>query len=139
MASSTRPKRLLDAFRFPGFRPLPKVVGVFGDPPRPSRSARAPLKKTACGYCRRVHSGWYDRTTRRVRDLPCGPYRIYLEFQVRRVACRRCGRVKRERLEFLADNPLYTKRFAYYVGRLGGHFFTRRAPFRARRALRMNA
>jgi len=25
--------------------------------------------------------------------------------------------VKRERLEFLADNPLYTKRFAYYVGR----------------------
>jgi transposase len=25
--------------------------------------------------------------------------------------------VKRERLEFLADNPFYTKRFAYYVGR----------------------
>jgi len=52
-----------------------------------------------------------------VRDLPCGPYRIYLEFEVRRVACRSCGKVKRERLEFLAENPLYTKRFAYYVGR----------------------
>jgi transposase len=39
---------------------------------------------------------------------------------VRRVACRRCGKVKRERLEFLADNPLYTKRFAYYVGRRCG-------------------
>jgi transposase len=64
-----------------------------------------------------VHSGWYDRTPRRARDLPCGPYRIYLEFEVRRVACRSCGKVKRERLEFLADNPLYTKRFAYYVGR----------------------
>jgi len=25
--------------------------------------------------------------------------------------------VKRERLEFLADNPFYTKRFAHYVGR----------------------
>jgi hypothetical protein len=25
--------------------------------------------------------------------------------------------VKRERLDFLADNPRYTKRFAYYVGR----------------------
>jgi transposase len=25
--------------------------------------------------------------------------------------------VKRERLAFLADNPLYTKRFAYFVGR----------------------
>jgi hypothetical protein len=36
---------------------------------------------------------------------------------VRRIDCRRCGKVKRERLDFLADNPLYTKRFAYYVGR----------------------
>jgi len=74
-------------------------------------------QKNACGFCGRVHSAWYDRTTRRVRDLPCGPYRIYLAFEVRRVACRSCGKVKRERLEFLADNPLYTKRFAYYVGR----------------------
>jgi transposase len=37
--------------------------------------------------------------------------------QVRRVECRRCGKVKQERLKFLADNPFYTKRFAYYVGR----------------------
>jgi transposase len=36
---------------------------------------------------------------------------------VRRVECRNCGSVKRERLDFLADNPRYTKRFAYYVGR----------------------
>jgi transposase len=36
---------------------------------------------------------------------------------VRRIGCRRCGKVKRERLEFLADNPLYTKRFAFDVGR----------------------
>jgi transposase len=43
--------------------------------------------------------------------------RVYLEFEVRRVQCRRCGKVKRERLEFLADNPFYTKRFAHYVGR----------------------
>ncbi len=42
---------------------------------------------------------------------------MFLEFEVRRVECRRCGNVKRERLEFLADNPLYTKRFAYFVGR----------------------
>jgi transposase len=31
--------------------------------------------------------------------------------------CSHCGKVKRERLDFLADNPLYTQRFAYYVGR----------------------
>ena len=43
--------------------------------------------------------------------------RIYLEIEIRRVHCRRCGHVKRERLEWLADNPFYTKRFAHYVGR----------------------
>jgi len=43
--------------------------------------------------------------------------RLYLELEVRRVACRSCGAVKRERLDFLADNPRYTKRFALYVGR----------------------
>ena len=36
---------------------------------------------------------------------------------MRRVACRRCGAVKRERLEDLIDNALHTRRFAYYVGR----------------------
>jgi transposase len=63
-----------------------------------------------------VQRGWYDRRVRRVRDLSSGAMRIYLEIEIRRVQCRRCGRVKRERLEFLADNPFYTKRFSYYVG-----------------------
>jgi transposase len=75
------------------------------------------LKKTACGACGRVQAGWYDRKLRRARDFGCGGLRIFLEFEVRRIACRRCGQVKRERLEFLADNPLYTRRFAFDVGR----------------------
>ena len=54
---------------------------------------------------------------RKTRDLSYGDRRVYLEFEVRRVQCKRCGRVKREQLDFLADNPFYTKRFAYYVGR----------------------
>src|ERR1700736_1690866 len=61
--------------------------------------------------------GWYDRKVRWVRDLSCGDTRIFLELEVRRLDCRYCGKVKREQLDFLADNPLYTKRFAYYVGR----------------------
>ena len=64
-----------------------------------------------------MQSGWYDRRLRRVRDLSCGAWRIYLELAVRRVWCRSCGHVKRERLEFLTDNALHTKRFAYQVGR----------------------
>jgi transposase len=64
-----------------------------------------------------VQKGWYDRRLRQVRDLPSGGFRIVLELEVRRLACRRCGKVKRERLDFLADNAHFTKRFAFYVGR----------------------
>ena len=52
-----------------------------------------------------------------MRDLACGDTRVYLEVEVRRVDCPACGGVKRERLEWLADNPFYTKRFAFLVGR----------------------
>ena len=64
-----------------------------------------------------MHRSFYDRTRRQVRDLSSGPFRIQLDIEVRRVQCRQCGAVKRERLAFLADNPFYTQRFAYYVGR----------------------
>lgn len=37
--------------------------------------------------------------------------------EIRRVDCRRCGAVKRERLEDLLENALYTKRYARHVGR----------------------
>src|SRR5262249_22371408 len=79
--------------------------------------AQPALKKTLCGVCGTEHKRWYDRTVRRVRDLSCGDTRIFLEIEVRRVLCRPCGKVKREQLEFLADNTHFTKRFAYFVGR----------------------
>jgi len=43
--------------------------------------------------------------------------RIYLDVEIRRVFCCRCGKVKQEKLGWLADYPFYTKRFAFYVGR----------------------
>ena len=90
--------------------------GVFGDP----KVRIVTLKRRSKKHLRLLWSdsqGWYDRSTRRVRDLSCGDRRVYLEFEVRRVQCKSCGAVKRERLDFLADNPFYTKRFAHYVGR----------------------
>lgn len=38
-----------------------------------------------------------------MRDLPCGDLRIYLDVEVRRVDCRRCGGVKRERFAALIE------------------------------------
>ena len=67
--------------------------------------------------CGQASSSFYDQRPRRVRDLSCGDQCVYLDFVVRRVQCSRCDAVKRERLDWLADNPLYTKRFAFGVGR----------------------
>jgi transposase len=74
-------------------------------------------KKTFCGICGQGSTSYYDKRRRRVRDLSCGDTRVYLELEVKRVDCLTCGGVKLERLEWLADNPFYTKRFAFLVGR----------------------
>jgi transposase len=63
-----------------------------------------------------VQFGWYDRAVRRARDLSCGKHRIYVELEVRRLYCRTCQAVKRERLEDFLQNALHSKRFARYVG-----------------------
>ncbi len=101
------------------FRGSARVRPSSGSSAIPSRpSSRSPGgQKGSCGTCGRVQRGWYDRKHRRIRDLACGDLRIYLDVEVRRVACRRCGTVKQERLAFLADNPFHTKPFAFYVGR----------------------
>ena len=54
---------------------------------------------------------------RKARDLPCGEKRVYLEFEVRRVLCKKCGLVKMEKLPWLTANGKYTKRFAFFIGR----------------------
>ena len=53
---------------------------------------------------------------RLVRDLPSAGFPVVPELEVRRAACRSWGAVKRERLDCPADNPHFTKRFAFYVG-----------------------
>jgi len=84
--------------------------------PRCAWSPSCGREKTICGGCGTVHYRWYDRRRRRARDLPCAGHRIYLDLEVRRVDCRRCG-VKTERLECLLENALHTRRFARHVGR----------------------
>ena len=40
-----------------------------------------------------------------------------MEMEIRRIDCKRCGKVKREKRDWLADNAFYSKRFAFFVGR----------------------
>ena len=109
---------LSDAYRFEGFRPQEgKVRGIFGKPQAQIMPLARRSMKTCCAGCGAIEKGWYDCMVKQIRDLPCGSEHLYLEIEFRRVLCRKCGKVRNERLEWLADNQLYTKRFAAYVGR----------------------
>jgi hypothetical protein len=87
-------RRLADAYTFHGFRPLARIVGMFGDPRARVVTLVRRGEKTICGSCGTVHRGWYDRRRRRARDLSCGGHRIHLDLEVRRVDSRRCGGVR---------------------------------------------
>jgi hypothetical protein len=82
-------------------------------PAAESRPTAARMPRQACAQGDRARSGAVPARGKRLY----GASLTVLELEVRRLDCRHCGKVKRERLDFLADNPLYTKRFAYYVGR----------------------
>src|ERR1700751_6170192 len=104
-------RRLWDTYSFPGFRPEPTVRGIFGDPKARLITLKRRSKKRRAGAA--VACKWVGTTAKSVGSAiwRAGDTRIFLEWEGRRVECRRCGKVKRERLDFLAGNPLYTRRF----------------------------
>jgi transposase len=53
-----------------------------------------------------------------VRDIGIAGWRIYIEFERWRVFCPSCRAVRVEKLDWLADNPRYTQRYAMHVGSL---------------------
>ena len=64
------------------------------------------VKKSLCAQCGQWHRGWYDRKVKVVRDLSCGDRRVYLEFDVRRIFCRKTGLVRQERIPWMANMNL---------------------------------
>jgi hypothetical protein len=97
----------------------------FGRTPRCRESSVTALReswffidaqRTACP-CGRQYRSSYDRKRKRVRDLSCGGFRVFLDIEIWRVECVSCGTVRQESLSLLADNRSYTKRFVFYVGR----------------------
>jgi transposase len=110
---------LTDLYRFPGFRALRRIRIVDSTP---TSDVLVTLvgrrKKTVCSVCGFSWSGFGDKRVRRVRDLSSGLSPVYLLFDLRRVDCQRCKRVKTEKLDWLADNTSFTRRFAALVGRM---------------------
>ena len=109
-------RRLHDAYRFPGFRPVSIVRGIFGDPKaRILRLERRGKKLSA------APAGRFTEPSTTTRSVSFGISPAATRGCTWRSrsggSCAGCGTVKRESLDFLSDNPFYTKRFSYYVGR----------------------
>jgi transposase len=74
---------------------------------------------------RRLHCpcGWstravYDRSSRRWRHLDLGAARLYLEAEIRRLACRRCGQVRTETVPWARPGARFTRDFEDVVAYL---------------------
>jgi transposase len=77
---------------------------------RRSRRLRCP-----CGWSTRAV---YDHTTRRWRHLDLGAARLYLQAEIRRLACRRCGRVRTETVAWARPAARFTRDFEAVVAYL---------------------
>ncbi len=104
-------------FALPGFVVGAGLKGLFGD-----RYARViqlkRRKKQLCALTVGNGAGGAMTQVCRVRDLSLAGWRIYLEYERRRVNCSGCGGVHVEHLDWLANNSRYTQRFAAHVGKL---------------------
>jgi transposase len=68
-----------------------------------------------CGWSTRAA---YDRSTRRWRHLDLGAARLFLEAEIRRLACRRCGRVRTETVPWARPGARFTCDFEDVVAYL---------------------
>jgi transposase len=67
---------------------------------------RARRLRCPCGWSTRAV---YDRSTRRWRHLDLGAARLFLEAEIRRLACRRCGRVRTETVPWARPGARFTR------------------------------
>jgi transposase len=81
------------------FTPEGMVVGL-------RRRRRRPV--CPCGWKGRAV---YDRSTRRWRHLDLGAVKLYLEAEIRRIHCRRCGRVRTEEVPWARPRARHSRDF----------------------------
>jgi transposase len=76
---------------------------------------RARRLRCPCGWSTRAV---YDRSTRRWRHLDLGAARLYLQAEIRRLACRRCGLVRTETVAWARPAARFTRDFEDVVAYL---------------------
>lgn len=86
------------------------VVGVAFSPEGIVVSVRRRCRRLVCP-CGFTTMASYDRSRRRWRHLDLGATRLYLEAEIRRLSCKRCGRVRTEVVPWARPGARHTKDF----------------------------
>ena len=68
-----------------------------------------------CGHCDGRDVIRRGRTLRRFRGGAICSKPVFVEFEVQRLQCKGCGKVRQVKIPFADENKTYTKRFARYV------------------------
>ena len=71
--------------------------------------------------CGRRGTGVYDRSVRRWRHLDWGVSKLWLEAEIRRLDCRRCGRVRTEQVPWARPRARHSRDFEDVVAWLAQH------------------
>jgi transposase len=76
---------------------------------------RIQLDYAICPRCRCVSEDIHQYKRRRVRDMMCFEYTVYLLFDIRRFRCPKCDKVFTESLDSITFNQCYTSRLEHKV------------------------
>ena len=72
-----------------------------------------PTRHRTCGHCLQL-APRHDTTIRRVRERDIGPFKVWLDVPVARVACRRCG-TRTERISWLPGRARMTHSYIQWI------------------------
>lgn len=70
-----------------------------------------------CPKCGRFCSSFDESNLRKIRDLDCSGYRVYIIFPVKQIRCK-CGYKGNQYIDFVRSYSRQTKRFEEYIGLL---------------------
>ena len=77
--------------------------------------------KIRCPVCRSRDIIFRGRFPRRFRIVPIGSKRVFLDYEVQRLECRRCGKIRQEKLGFADPRFSYSHAFERYALDLSKH------------------
>jgi transposase len=84
-------------------------------------SVKRKREKIRCPVCRSRDIIFRGKFSRRFRVVPIGMKRVFLDYEVQRIECRRCGKIRQEKLGFADPRISYSHAFERYALDLSKH------------------